>query len=420
MNVNRITEQTNYQKITNTANVKGKQKANRAAGGDFYESLSENLYGQAADPEENEVVGIAKQGDVVAQQETASATARSTIINTSYQYHSVTSSIKLQQNGMVNARAVVECGARNISYAESDYVKTYVEQGFAFKAKVDITGHYIYVEQKYEDGTVKGYDVDYDKLSEDTQNPIEQMALEAWEMAKRAMMGENVFREIKPEEMISDGTESEEEKDITDMTVEEALAEFYEFIQDRIKNGPPKYLIGSQEYSVEEWEKLLEGVDGQLEDIREELREWIEQMKEEDKEAELEKDSEEDLENVTEVQIRSLLEDRIAANNGVPYSHLAKDGIIEYNGVTFVCDEKHKAICLGDVSNMSNCLRIPLSEGGCLIVNRENLGDLSKAISMFSPEDVNLIMRAIAQDAKVQQMKNELEDDSEVINLAEE
>lgn len=298
MNVNRITEQTNYQKITNTANAKGKQKANRAAGGDFYESLSENLYGQAADPEKNEVVGIAKQGDVVAQQETASATARSTIINTSYQYHSVTSSIKVQQNGMVNARAVVECGARNISYAESDYVKTYVEQGFAFKAKVDITGHYIYVEQKYEDGTVKGYDVDYDKLSEDTQNPIEQMALEAWEMAKRAMMGDAPFHEIDPKDMLpnaaaGENEEAEEEKDLTDMTVEEALAEFYDFIQDKIKNGPPKYLIGSSEFSVEEWDKLLEGVDGQLDDIREEMRERIEKMKEQALKEELEKEDKE-------------------------------------------------------------------------------------------------------------------------------
>ncbi|MBO5209691.1 MAG: hypothetical protein J6B68_10160 [Lachnospiraceae bacterium] len=284
MNVNRVTEQTSYQRTTNASNAKGKQKANQAAGGDFYESLSGNLYGQAAEQGEKEAVGIAKQGDAAAQQETAAA-ARSTIINTRYQYHSVTSSIKVQQNGMVNASAVVECGARNISYAESDYVKTYVEQGFAFKAKVDITSHYIYVEQKYEDGTVKGYDVDYDKLSEDTQDPIEQMALESWEMARRAMMGDAPFHEIDPEEMLPDTAagengEAAEEKDFTDMTVEEALAEFYDFIQDRIKNGPPKYLIGSSEFSAEEWDKLLESVDGQLDDIREEMRERIEKMKE--------------------------------------------------------------------------------------------------------------------------------------------
>lgn len=64
----------------------------------------------------------------------------------------------------------------------------------------------------------------------------------------------------------------------------------------------------------------------------------------------------------------------------VPYGYLAKDGIITYNGVTFVCDEKTNSICLGD---------------------------LAKAIGMFSPEDVNRIMRAIHQDTKIQSMQQE-------------
>ena len=33
----------------------------------------------------------------------------------------------------------------------------------------------------------------------------------------------------------------------------------------------------------------------------------------------------------------------------VPYGYLAKDGVITYNGVAFICDEKTNAICLGDV-----------------------------------------------------------------------
>ncbi|MDE6675911.1 MAG: hypothetical protein K2K19_14065, partial [Acetatifactor sp.] len=53
---------------------------------------------------------------------------------------------------------------------------------------------------------------------------------------------------------------------------------------------------------------------------------------------------------------------------------------------------------------------IPLSGGGHLKVNRENLGQLSKAIGMFSPEDINLIMRAIHLDTKVQSMQKEMED----------
>lgn len=94
----------------------------------------------------------------------------------------------------------------------------------------------------------------------------------------------------------------------------------------------------------------------------------------------------------------------------VPYGHLAKDGVIEYNGVCFICDERTNSICLGDMTDKSKVLTIGLSGGGCLKVNRANLGDLSKAIGMFSPEDVNLILRAIAQDTKIQSMKNEMED----------
>ena len=38
---------------------------------------------------------------------------------------------------------------------------------------------------------------------------------------------------------------------------------------------------------------------------------------------------------------------------------------------------------------------------------------------MFSPEDVNLIMRAIAEDAKIQQMKQQIEDETSGLDLAE-
>lgn len=94
----------------------------------------------------------------------------------------------------------------------------------------------------------------------------------------------------------------------------------------------------------------------------------------------------------------------------VPYGYLAKDGIIEYNGVCFVCDEKTNSICLGDMTDEKNVLNIPLSGGGHLKVNRDSIGLLSKAIGMFSPEDVNRIMRAIAQDTKIQSVQKEIED----------
>lgn len=95
----------------------------------------------------------------------------------------------------------------------------------------------------------------------------------------------------------------------------------------------------------------------------------------------------------------------------VPYGHLAKDGVIEYNGVCFVCDEETNSICLGDMTDKKNVLTITLSGGGHLKVNRNNLGDISKVVGMFSPEDLNLIMRAIALDTKIQSVKKEMEDE---------
>lgn len=94
----------------------------------------------------------------------------------------------------------------------------------------------------------------------------------------------------------------------------------------------------------------------------------------------------------------------------VPYGHLAKDGVIEYNGVIFVCDEETNSICLGDMTDKKNVLNITLSGGGHLKVNRSSIGLLSKAAGMFTPEDLNIIMRAIAQDSKLQSVQEEIED----------
>ncbi|MBD5535549.1 MAG: hypothetical protein HDQ99_07845 [Lachnospiraceae bacterium] len=107
-------------------------------------------------------------------------------------------------------------------------------------------------------------------------------------------------------------------------------------------------------------------------------------------------------------------------NKKAPYSHLAKDGVIEYNGVTFVCDYKHNALCLGDVSNPKNVIYVALADGGTLQVNRDNVDDLSKAIGMFSPEDVNRILRAISLDAQCQRRLMEIDEERNSIGKAEE
>lgn len=103
-----------------------------------------------------------------------------------------------------------------------------------------------------------------------------------------------------------------------------------------------------------------------------------------------------------------------------PYSYLAKDGIIDYNGVIFVCDYEHNTLCLGNVSNPKDVIYVPLADGGTLQVNRDNIGDLSKAIGMFSPEDVNRILRAISKDAQCQKKLMEIDEAKNSIGEAEE
>ncbi len=94
-----------------------------------------------------------------------------------------------------------------------------------------------------------------------------------------------------------------------------------------------------------------------------------------------------------------------------PYSEYADGaGTIIYNGVVFQCDSEKNRLCLGDVTNLKNCLTIHLKSGS-LVVNKNNLSQLSDAIGMFSPEDANIIMRALAEYQKVKDKLNEIEDD---------
>lgn len=114
------------------------------------------------------------------------------------------------------------------------------------------------------------------------------------------------------------------------------------------------------------------------------------------------------------------LDARVSGERKAPYSYLADDGgAITYNGVTFFCDYEKNRICLGDVSDIKDCICVGLSEGGSLVVNRDNIGNLSKAIGMFSPEDANRIMRAISQDAMCQRKLQEIDETKNSIGEAE-
>ena len=94
-----------------------------------------------------------------------------------------------------------------------------------------------------------------------------------------------------------------------------------------------------------------------------------------------------------------------------PYSFLVKNGVIQYNGVTFVCDYKQNAITLGNMYEKNKVLKIALPSGGSLHVNVDNIDTLSKAASMFTPEDLNAIMRAIHEYNHCTRKRMEIEEE---------
>ena len=233
--------------------------------------------------------------------------------------------------------------------------------------------------------------------------------------------------------------------------------------EDRKEDGKPK-TIG--EFSEKEWAHLLDKVDNAIEeykvDLKEREKEALEKQKEqresyilgvgnnEDKQFEervmmdngsfrtmrfMKIDSMEtgasgemeqpDIEDtIDDMLVEEAIQKLLGKGNRAPYSLMAdENGIVKYKGVEFRCDYENNRICLGDVSNPKNCITVGLERGGCLVFNRENIDDLVKAIDMFSPEDINRIMRAIAQDAKLRQMQVQIEDETsgeEVLDKPEE
>lgn len=183
----------------------------------------------------------------------------------------------------------------------------------------------------------------------------------------------------------------------------ELIANYKKEIFDKVKNNETEEEIqtGGASYTQSKWSKLMESVDQQIEDVREQQEERLEKQREK---AEAKR-----IYEAVSAGKKPTLE-ILHKNSNVPYGEFAQDGVITYNGVTFVCDERTNSICLGDMSDKSKVLNIALSDGGCLKVNRDNIGDLSACVGMFSPEDLNLIMRAIAQDTKAQEMLLEKED----------
>lgn len=209
---------------------------------------------------------------------------------------------------------------------------------------------------------------------------------------------------------------------IADMSRQELMAcisEKKNEIQKKLQNGEtePSFTIGARSYTAKEWDKLIDKVDKNLEAVRREQ----EQRKEAQEKEALEKKASDHKEFLSIMENSDVRRNFFMEKlNGTykpsyPYEHLAKNGVISYHGVEFVCDAQKNAICLGDMSNPKNVLTIPLEGGGSLMVNRDSLGTLADAISMFSPEDIKRIMRAIADDNKAQEAQEEIEEDTNSI-----
>lgn len=216
MNINKIAQMV-YQKQAKT----GKPKENGTDfSKDFLGSLEEKLNNSEA-----------KLSEQKGKNELTSNAAS----EKEYLY-GISSHVAISSVRTVVSKAVYECEVRGISYRESDYVKICIEKGFVYKAQVDKEKETVYVEQKYDNGSVKGYEADPNQIDEDAEDELEVFALTAWK---------------------------------------KALGEYTDYVQDRIKNGPEKFAIGSTEFSIKEWDKLMEKIDEDIDAIQEEQEERI-------------------------------------------------------------------------------------------------------------------------------------------------
>lgn len=140
----------------------------------------------------------------------------------------------------------------------------------------------------------------------------------------------------------------------------------------------PKFAIGGQEFSNDEWKKLINRVDNAIDS--KDNSSIVDYLKDEKKQC--------------------------------PYSGLAKDGIIEYNGVIFTCDYDHNALCLGSMAEGEDIISVNLPSGGTLMINADNIDQISRCAGMFTPEDLNAILRAIHEHEHTKNADFKTEDDS--------
>ena len=86
-------------------------------------------------------------------------------------------------NAVMLTEALQTAEVRHMSYEESDHIRIAVTEGYTLKGKIQDEDAQVYVEAKYEDGRLEAYQVDMEKVSEETEHVIEQFALETMEEA---------------------------------------------------------------------------------------------------------------------------------------------------------------------------------------------------------------------------------------------
>ena len=184
------------------------------------------------------------------------------------------------ETGMTAADGAQASGIAEFGSMGGLRAKEVVAEGYVLKAKQSDDGKTVYVEQKFDDGTVKAYSVDLDKIDEETGNLIEQAA--------KACVQKN-------------GKEQQTDKDW-----QEALEEFAAYVKNRIKNGPPKFATGATQMSVEEWDKLVKNLDDTIDDVKKEQEQELKKRLEKEEQKELDNEQKEHEEDIKKWELESI------------------------------------------------------------------------------------------------------------------
>ncbi len=203
---------------------------------------------------------------------------------------------------------------------------------------------------------------------------------------------------------------------VTKTKARQMISEQKADIIDKLERGETeeKIATGGNAYTQTEWQKMMKSIDETIDTIKEEQEEFKEK-KEKDKEKQ-----EAFVKELYQKMASVPAQEKVGASNIMdrlngtvaPYSYLAdENGIISYKGVTFVCDYENNRLCLGDVSQKEKVINVPLKHGGTLSFNTDNISDLTGAITMFCPEDINSILSAITTYEKTQKVQQEIADE---------